>query len=109
MRLGIVRGQVVLNSAVPELLGTRLLLVEPVTAPNLAASNGLGGGKTLVVADHLAPGLGQTVGFVEGREAANPYWPGKAPVDAYCALVVDGVDFRPPAQDGSLPGGRVQG
>lgn len=103
MRLGIVRGQVVLSAAVPELQGTRLLVVEPVTAANLAAGNRRGGGKALIVADHLAPGLGQTIGFSEGREAANPYHPGKAPVDAYCALIVDGVDFRPPALDGPLP------
>jgi ethanolamine utilization protein EutN len=108
MRLGIVRGHVVLNSVVPELRGTRLLVVEPVTAQNLAAGNGLGGGKALVVADQLAPGLGQTIGFVEGREAANPYWPKQAPVDAYCALVVDGVDFRPPATDAPLPRGQAK-
>ncbi len=99
MRLGIVRGHVVLSKAVSELTGTRLLVVEPITAPNLASGNGQGGGKALVVADHLGPGLGQTVGFVEGREAANPYWPDKAPVDAYCAVLVDGVDFRPPGQE----------
>jgi microcompartment protein CcmK/EutM len=100
MRLGIVRGHVVLHTAVAELRGTRLLLVEPVTAANLAAGNGRGGGTALVVADHLDPGPGQMVGFVEGREAANPYSPGKAPVDAYCALLVDAADFRPPDEDG---------
>jgi microcompartment protein CcmK/EutM len=109
MRLGIVRGQVVLSSAVPELRGTRLLLVEPVSAANLAARNGQGGGKTLVVADHLAPALGQTVAFVEGREAANPYWPGKAPVDAYCSLLVDSLAFRPPTAERALPGAEVRG
>lgn len=103
MRLGFVRGQVVLSCAVPGLAGTRLLVVEPVTAANLAAGNGQGGGKALVVADHLAPGLGQLVAFSEGREAANPYHPGRAAVDAYCALIVDGVDFRPPPQEGPLP------
>ena len=107
MRLGVVRGRVVLSVAVPALRGTRLLLVEPVTAGNLAAGNGRGGGKTLVVADHLAPAEGQMIGFVEGREAANPYWPGRAPVDAYCSLLVDRVDFRPPAQDAPLPRGQV--
>lgn len=101
MRLGIVRGHVVLHTAAPELAGTRLVIVEPVTAENLAAGNGSGGGKALIVADHLDPGLGQMVAFVEGREAANPYFPGKAPVDAYCALLVDGQpDFRPPAEEG---------
>ena len=99
------RGHVVLHTAVPELRGTRLVIVEPVSSANLAAGNGQGGGKALVVADHLDPGLGQLVGFVEGREAANPYWPEKAPVDAYCALLVDRADFRPPA----LPAGRNPG
>jgi len=109
MRLGIVRGHVVLHTAVPELLGTRLVIVEPVTAANLAAGNGQGGGKALVVADHLDPGPGQMVAFVEGREAANPYHPGKAPVDAYCALLVDAADFRPPDAEGTTPPGQGQG
>jgi carbon dioxide concentrating mechanism protein CcmL len=97
MRLGIVRGRVVLNLCVPSLKGVRLVMVEPVTAGNLAARNGKGGGKALIAADHLGAAPGQMVGFVEGREAANPYWPGKAPVDAYCALVVDTYTFRPPS------------
>jgi microcompartment protein CcmK/EutM len=95
VRLGIVRGHVVLHTAVPSLRGTRLVIVEPITAANLAEGHERGGGKALVVADHLDPGTGQLVGFVEGREAANPYHPGKAPVDAYCSLLVDAVDYRP--------------
>jgi len=95
MRLGIVRGHVVLGTAVPSLRGTRLLVVEPVTAANLAAGEDEGGGKALVVADHLAPALGQTIAFVEGREAANPYGAQGAPVDAYCALIVKTADYRP--------------
>ena len=100
MRLGIVRGTVVLSVKDASLEGTRFLLVEPIVPAALAARDGTGGGKALVVADHLDPGLGQMVAFVEGREAANPYWPGKAPVDAYCSLLVDSTDFRPPAEDG---------
>ena len=99
MRLGYVRGNVVLSLSIPELAGTRLLIVEPVNAVNLAAKNGDGGGKQLVVADHLAPAEGQMVGFVEGREAANPYWPKNTPVDAYCACIVQNVDFRPPEEN----------
>ncbi len=108
MRLGIVRGHMVLSRAVSELNGTRLLLVDPLTAGSLAAGDGKGGGTPLVVADQLAPDVGQTIAFVEGREAANPYWPGRAPVDAYCSLLVDRVDFRPPAQDAPLPRGQVR-
>lgn len=98
MRIGIVRGHVVLSKALPELTGSRLLVVEPVTTGNLAANTTQGGGKALIVADHLAPARGQLVGFVEGSEAANPYWPKKVPVDAYCSLIVDRVDYRQPEQ-----------
>ena len=101
MRLGYVRGQVVLSLCVPALCGTRLLIVEPVNAVNLAAKNGKGGGKALVVADHLGPAEGQMVGFVEGREAANPYYPSSVPVDAYCACIVENIDFKPPEEPGS--------
>jgi microcompartment protein CcmK/EutM len=95
MRIGIVRGTVVLSRSVDALIGTRLLVVEPVTAANLAEKNGLGGGKALIVADRLAPAIGQMVAFTEGREAANPYWPSDAPVDAYAALIVESADYRP--------------
>jgi microcompartment protein CcmK/EutM len=110
VRLGIVRGHVVLHTAVPSLRGTRLVIVEPITAANLAEGHERGGGKALVVADHLDPGTGQLVGFVEGREAANPYHPGKAPVDAYCSLLVDAVDYRPwETEAPAAGGGKAQG
>jgi len=99
MRLGVVRGHVVLSKAAPALRGLSLLLVEPVTAANLAARNGEGGGKTLVVADTLSPATGQMIGIVEGSEAANPF-PGPTPVDAYCALVVNDYTFQPPEATG---------
>jgi microcompartment protein CcmK/EutM len=97
VRLGIVRGQVVLSLAAPTLAGTTLLLVEPVTARNLEARDGRGGGRQLVVADRLSPGEGALIGFVEGSEAANAYYPGTAPVDAYCSLVVRDYEFGPAA------------
>ncbi len=95
MRLGVVKGKVVLSVADPGLVGTRLLIVEPITADRLGG-NDPGGGKQLVVADHLGPAEGEIIAFVEGREGANPYWPGRAPVDAYCSLIVDQVNYRPP-------------
>lgn len=101
MRIGIVRGHVVLNTAIEELRGIRLLVVEPVTADNLSKQDGSGGGKALIVADHLGPGLGQMIAFTEGSEAANPYWPKLVPVDAFCALIVNNLDYRPPASTAS--------
>ena len=93
MRLGIVRGQVVLNPRIDSFAGKRLVVLEPVTMTNLQAGNGLGGGKSLVAVDELGAANGQMVAFTEGREAANPFWPDAAPVDAYCALIVDSIDL----------------
>jgi ethanolamine utilization protein EutN len=91
MRLGIVRGHVTLSPAVPEMLGLTLVVLEPVTMTNLVAQNGRAGGKSLVAVDALGAAKGQMVAFTEGAEAANPFWPRKIPVDAYCALIVDSM------------------
>ena len=92
MRLGIVRGHLTLNLAVQAFRGKTLVVLEPVTMENLRAANGLGGGKALVAIDELGAAEGQMVAFTEGREAANPFWPGSVPVDATCALIVHHVD-----------------
>ncbi len=92
MRLGIVRGHLTLTPAVESYRGKRLVVIEPVTMENLRAKNGKGGGKALIAVDELGAGEGQMVAFTEGREAANPFWPGAVPVDAYCSLIVDTID-----------------
>jgi microcompartment protein CcmK/EutM len=94
MRLGIVRGHVTLSLAADSYRARTLLMVEPVTMENLDAANGLGGGKELVVMDELGAAKGQMIAFTEGREAANPFWPGSVPVDAYCALIVDSIHLQ---------------
>jgi microcompartment protein CcmK/EutM len=95
MRLAIVRGQVTLCPALPELMGKTLVVLEPVTMANLIARNGLGGGKSLVAVDELGAARGQMVAFTEGREAANPFWPSVVPIDAYCTLIVDSFETTP--------------
>jgi len=95
MRLGIVRGHVVLNPAVTAFRGKTLVVLEPVTMENLRAGNGLGGGKSLIAIDALGAARGQIVAFTEGREAANPYCPNAVPVDAYCSLIVDSINIQP--------------
>ena len=92
MRLGIVRGHVVLSLAVESFAGKMLAVLEPVTMENLRARNGLGGGKALIAIDELGAANGQMVAFTEGSEAANPFWPDRVPVDAYCAMIVDSID-----------------
>jgi ethanolamine utilization protein EutN len=93
MRLGIVRGHVVLHPHTGSYGGRRLVVLEPVTMENLRAGNRRGGGKSLVAIDELGAAVGQMVAFTEGREAANPFWPEAVPVDAYCALLIDSVDL----------------
>lgn len=91
MRLALVRGHVTLSSDFPELRGLTLVVLEPVTMVNLRARNGLAGGKSLVAVDALGAAKGQMVAFSEGGDAANPFWPKKVPVDAYCTLIVDSI------------------
>jgi microcompartment protein CcmK/EutM len=95
MRLGIVRGHMTLSLAVESYRGKMLAIVEPVTMENLRADNGRADGKALIAIDELGAANGQMVAFTEGREAANPFWPGAVPVDAYCALIVDSIHLRP--------------
>ena len=95
MRLGIVRGHVVLQPALAPFAGKRLIVVEPVTMANACAHNGRGGGKALVAVDELGAAEGQMVAFTEGREASNPFWPAQVAVDANCALIVDSVQVKP--------------
>jgi microcompartment protein CcmK/EutM len=97
MRLGIVRGSVTLSPAVPEFLGLTLVVLEPVTMANLRAKNGLAGGKSLIAVDALGAAKGQMVAFTEGSEAANPFWPKRIPVDAYCTLIVDSITTNSPS------------
>ena len=92
MRLGIVRGHLTLTPAVESYRGRTLIIVEPVTMENLRAKNGKGGGKALNAVDELGAAEGQMIAFTEGREAANPFWPDRVPVDAYCSLIVDSID-----------------
>ena len=94
MRLAYVRGTVTINPRVDALNGRRLVVLEPVTMDNLRARNGRGGGKALIAVDELGAHEGQLVAFTEGREAANPFWPQNAPVDAYCAMLIDQFDVE---------------
>jgi carbon dioxide concentrating mechanism protein CcmL len=98
MRLGAVIGRVTLSTAVPEVKGGRWLIVSPFTREHFQRGtqppNGLSPEPALVVYDDLGGGLGQTVGFVEGREAACPF-PGPTPIDAINAALVDEVFYSP--------------
>lgn len=98
MRLGSVIGRVTLSQTVPSLIGARWLVVSPWdratyeraadTTPVLSPQ------PSLVVYDDLGGGVGQTIGFVEGREAASPF-DKPTPIDAINAVLVDQVNYHP--------------
>jgi hypothetical protein len=52
------------------------------------------GEPSLIIYDDLGGGVGQTIGFVEGREAASPF-DEPTPVDAINAALVDQVFHSP--------------
>jgi ethanolamine utilization protein EutN len=105
MRLGTVIGRVTLTQQEPVYRGGRLLLVQPWTRAQFAAATAgsassplaapLPPGSTVVVYDELGAGEGSMIGFTEGAEAAQPFT-GDAPVDAYCACIVEQLSYHPP-------------
>jgi carbon dioxide concentrating mechanism protein CcmL len=98
MRLALVIGRVTLSQTVPALEGARWLIVSPFTRDHYQrgfdAPAGMSKDPTPVVYDNIGGGLGQTIGFVEGREAAQPF-DRPTPIDAFNAALVDEVFYSP--------------
>lgn len=98
MRLGKVIGRVTLSVTVPSLEGGRWLMVSPFEREHYArgvqSPPTMSREPSLVVYDNLGGGAGQTIGFVEGREAACPFLV-PTPVDAINAALVDEIYFDP--------------
>lgn len=98
MKLGSVIGRVTLSKVVPELEGARWLIVSPFTREHFqqgaSAPVGLSKDPSLVIYDALGGGLGHTVGYVEGREAAQPF-DQPPPIDAINAALVDHIFYNP--------------
>jgi ethanolamine utilization protein EutN len=90
MRIAEVIGSVTLSRVHPALVGARWLVGVPFSLKALAADAGPDG-EDLVIYDDLGAGVGSRIGFSEGLEAASPFYPGKKPVDAYCACLLDAL------------------
>lgn len=98
-------GRVTLSHTIPSLEGARWLMVKPLNGSDLPHSlvrpaSEFTGGKepSLVIYDSLGGKPGDTVGFVEGREAASPF-DKPPPIDAINAALIDEIFHSP------LPGG----
>ena len=98
MRLGKVIGRVTLSQMIPAFEGGRWLVVNPYTRDQFQNGDtppeGLSDEPSLVVFDALGGDVGQTIGFIEGREASAPF-PKPTPVDAINAALVDTVYHSP--------------
>jgi carbon dioxide concentrating mechanism protein CcmL len=101
MRLGTVIGRVTLSQSIEALRGARWLVVRPFNRQHFQQGseplNLITSEPSLVVYDNLGGGVGDTIGFVEGREAASPFDP-PIPIDAINAALVDET-FYTPKQD----------
>ncbi len=94
MRIARVIGKVVLARKIPEIPAGALLLVRTCNRGTLVGKN-QGNDETLVMFDSMSAHEGDLVGLVEGREATAPFWPVKVPFDAYCACILEQVNFQP--------------
>jgi ethanolamine utilization protein EutN len=88
MQLARVIGEVVSTIKDANLLGTKLLVLQPIDV----AGNNVG--RTLVALDSVGAGTGEHVFFVRGREAAFPFYPAEPPTDASIVGIVDHWDVE---------------
>jgi len=98
MRLGTVIGRVTLSRTVPTLAGARWLIVSPFSRENFHGNPDvpadLSKEPSPVIYDDLGGGIGQTIGFIEGREAASPFEQ-PTPIDAINAALIDEIFYNP--------------
>jgi microcompartment protein CcmK/EutM len=87
MQLARVIGEVVSSVKDANLVGTKLLVLQPID------SAGANYGRTLVALDSVGAGAGEHVFFVRGREAAFPFYPAEPPTDAAIVGIVDHWDL----------------
>ena len=98
MRLGKVIGRVTLSQTIPCFEGGRWLVVNPYTRDCFQSGDDppeeLSVEPSLLVYDALGGDVGQTIGFIEGREASAPFAE-PMPIDAINAALGDTVYHNP--------------
>lgn len=98
MNLGTVIGRVTLSKTVKALEGGRFLVVSPYSREQfqagLDAPRGMGKDPSLVIYDAIGGGVGDVIGYEQGREAAQSFEV-PTPVDAINVALVDEMFFNP--------------
>lgn len=87
MQLARVIGDVVVTRKDENLVGVKLLVVQPLTPDRKPA------GQPLVAVDAVGAGVGEEVFFVRGKEASFPFYPTEVPADAGIVGIVDHWDL----------------
>jgi microcompartment protein CcmK/EutM len=88
MQLAKVIGDVVMTQKDDNLIGIKLMVLQPI------AADGSNVGRTLVAVDAVGAGVGETVFFVRGKEASFPFHPTEVPTDAGIVGIVDHWDLE---------------
>ena len=88
MQIAKVIGHVVTTVKDANLIGIKLLLLQPLDP------DGKSTGRTLVAIDAVGAGVGETVFFVRGKEASFPFHPVEVPADAGIVGIVDHWDVE---------------
>ena len=88
MQLGRVIGRLWATRKDRNLVGQRLLIVQPVT-PELRDT-----GRKLVCLDAVGSGAGELIYWSRGREASFPFLPAEVPTEATITGIVDHLTVR---------------
>jgi len=88
MQIARVIGDVVTTRKDDQLVGLKLLIVQPLTPDHQPT------GRPLVAVDAVGAGVGEEVFFVRGKEASFPFYPAEPPVDAGIVGIVDHWDVE---------------
>ena len=91
MYLGRVIGNLHATVKNDEMVGQRMLVVQPVDADEKPAGN------TLVCLDWAGARNGDLIWWCRGREASFPFLPQTVPADACIVAIVDRLDLEKPA------------
>ncbi len=83
MLLARVIGTVVATRKDPGLVGTKLLVIQPIRTDRTPH------GRALVAVDSVGAGAAEEVFYVRGREASFPFLPAEVPADAAIVGIVD--------------------
>ncbi len=87
MQLARVIGDVVTTRKDENLIGLKLLVVQPLTPDRQPA------GTPIVAVDAVGAGVGEEVFFVRGKEASFPWHPTEVPADAGIVGIIDHWDL----------------